>query len=222
MKERVQGKREKSSQKKKEKIINTTLQLLLKKGSGSSTSTTDICAAAKITRPTLYHYFGSKRNLLLSVHMSTIERDLRPYMEKVVLISDPMERLKYMIFAYMKESICLHPELRVLIHDTLITKDKHFKEVRAEWKKHFTILKDTIAALQSQGKIDPDLKPSWAALFVLGMLTWTTYWFDYSRKESIEDISKTALRMVLQSLGVKEDQPSRKSPRSGSSLKTKK
>ena len=85
------SKREKTSQKKRDKIIQTTMRLLLKKG--NLTSTTDICTAAKLTRPTLYHYFGSKRNLLLSVHMEGIERDLKPYIAEALSINDPLKRL---------------------------------------------------------------------------------------------------------------------------------
>lgn len=197
-------KRQHASQKKREKIIQTTMQLLLKKGSSSSTSTTDICTGAHLTRPTLYHYFGSKRNLLLSVHMESIDSVLRPYLEKAASIIDPLDRLTYMIRTYTKDIICLHPELRVLIHDTLTTKDKYFKEVREVWKRHYLLLRDTITALQSEGKMLSDVRPSWAALFVLGMITWTTYWFDYTRKDEIENIADAALRLILHGLGLKE------------------
>jgi AcrR family transcriptional regulator len=192
------SKREKTSQKKRDKIIQTTMRLLLKKG--SLTSTTDICAAAKLTRPTLYHYFGSKRNLLLSVHMEGIERDLKPYIAEALSIDDPLKRLIYMVRTHTK-IICLHPELRVLIHDTLTTKDRYFREVKGEWKKHYVLLRDTIDELRSKGIINTDAKPSMAALFVLGMLTWTTYWFDYSRKEDIDHIADQAVKMVLNGLG---------------------
>ena len=100
------GKRDRASQKKRDKIIQTTIKLLLKKG--SLTSTTDICAAAKLTRPTLYHYFGSKRNLLLAVHMEGIERDLKPYIAEALSIGDPLKRLMYMVRAHTK-TICSHP-----------------------------------------------------------------------------------------------------------------
>jgi hypothetical protein len=40
-----------------------------------------------------------------------------------------------------------------------------------------------------------------AALFVLGMLTWTTYWFDYSRKDDIDQIADQAVELVLNGLG---------------------
>jgi TetR/AcrR family transcriptional regulator, cholesterol catabolism regulator len=194
------SKRDKTSQKKRDKIIQTTTLLLLKKG--SLTSTTDICTAAKLTRPTLYHYFGSKRNLLLSVHMEGIERDLKPYIAEALSIDDPLERLAYMVHTHMK-IICLHPELRVLIHDTLTTKDKYFREVKGEWKKHYVLLRDTIGELKSKGVIDTDVKSSWAALFVLGMMTWVTYWYDYDRKENADKIANAALQLVLNGLHVK-------------------
>jgi len=197
-------KRQRASQKKKEKIIQTTMQLLLKKGSSSSTSTTDICAGAHLTRPTLYHYFGSKRNLLLSVHMDSIESVLRPYLENAATIADPLERLTYMIRTYTKDIVCLHPELRVLIHDTLTTKDQYFREVREVWKRHYLLLRDTIAALQSEGEMLSEIRPSWAALFVLGMITWTTYWFDYTRKDEVDHIVDSALQLILNGLGLKE------------------
>jgi len=192
------SKRDKASQKKRDKIIQTTMRLLLKKG--SLTSTTDVCTAANVTRPTLYHYFGSKRNLLLSVHMEGIERDLKPYIAEALSISDPLKRLVYMIRTHTK-NICLHPELRVLIHDTLTTKDKYFKEVKGEWKKHYVLLRDTISELRSKGTISTSVKPSMAALFVLGMLTWTTYWFDYNRKDDIDHIADQAVELVLNGLG---------------------
>jgi AcrR family transcriptional regulator len=196
-------KREKRSTKKKAKILHTTTQLLIKKGSSGSTSTTDVCAAARLTRPTLYHYFGSKRNLLLAVHMESIETTLGPYMTEALSIDDPLKRLKYMVRAYIK-NICTHPELRALIHDTLMMKDKYFREVKAVWKKHYLLLRDTIAALQSTDRIDLSIKPSWAALFVLGMLTWTTYWFDYERKDNIDQIADLAEYQVLHGLGLRK------------------
>jgi AcrR family transcriptional regulator len=195
------NKRTKASQKKRDKIIQTTTRLLLKKG--GLTSTTDVCAAAKLTRPTLYHYFGSKRNLLLSVHMEGIERDLKPYIAEALCIRDPLERLMYMVRAHTK-TICSHPELRVLIHDTLTTRDRYFREVKEEWKKHYVLLRDTIGELKSKGVVHTDVKPSWAALFVLGMMTWVTYWFDYERKENVDRIADAALQLVLNGLDVKK------------------
>jgi AcrR family transcriptional regulator len=201
------GKRRTASQKKKAKVIETTMQLLLRKGGSNSVSTSDVCAAANITRSSLYHYFGSKTKLMLSVHFSFIEKTMKPYLAKAGSMKDPFERFTFMVRSFTSDVICRFPELRILIHDEMVMKDKHFREVKAAWKKHYLLLRDTIAELQSLGTITPDMKASWAALFVLGMLCWITYWFDYQRKDQIPAMGNTALRMVLEGLAGKGHVP---------------
>ncbi len=197
--------REKNREK-KEKILRATTQLLLKKGNYTATSTTDICNAARIARPSLYHYFGSKRNLLFSLHIDHIGKVLTPYMEKASSIEDPLERLTFMVGSYVRDIMCLHPELRFLIHDTLAIKDKYFRGVREEWKKHYLLLRKTIKELQERGQADRSMNASWAALFMLGMMTWISYWFNYDQKEEIDDMASTAVQFVLHGLNI-DDQP---------------
>ncbi len=196
------GKREKAAERNRARIINTTIRLLIKEGGSASISTIDICAAANLTRPTFYHYFGGKRDLLLAVHKTTIERDLNPFMVEATAIKEPLSRLQYMVRA-LTRIICLHPEVRVLIHDTLTEKDKYFAEVRREWRRHYALLRDTVGELRSAGRIESAIKPSFAALFVLGMLAWVTYWFDYGKKESIDTIAESAVGFVLNGIGFK-------------------
>jgi TetR/AcrR family transcriptional regulator, cholesterol catabolism regulator len=198
--------RERASQKKKAKIIHATMQLLLKRGSTSATSTTDICTAARMTRPSLYHYFGSKKNLLLAVHVESLGETLKPYLQEATSITDPLQRLSFMVSTFTKEVICRHPELRILIHDSLSMKSRYFKDVREVFKEHYVLLRDTIAQLQSEGKADKTVKSSWDALFVLGMSTWVTYWFDYSRKDKVDELAAEAVRFVFKGLGI--DEPS--------------
>lgn len=190
------------SRESKEKILKTTMQLFLKKGGYTATSTTDICKAAKIARPSLYHYFGSKRNLLFSLHIEHIDRVLKPYLDRASSIEDPLERLAYMIRTFTRDVIGRYPELRFLIHDTLAIKDRYFRDVRKEWKRHYLLLRSTIGQLQDQGRARKDMSPSYAALFMLGMMTWGTFWFDFDRRDQIDEIAKGAVDFVLEGLKV--------------------
>lgn len=193
-----------SSLKTRERIIRTTTRLLLEKGNSDGTSTTDICSAAKLTRPSLYHYFGSKRNLLFSVHMDHIEKTLKPYLAQARSIKDPLERLRFMVQTFVKEIICKHPELRVLIHDSLSMKDRHFREVRGVWKEHYVLLRDTINELQSKKEIEGSIRPSRAALLLLGAVVWVLFWFDYKREDDIDRIAEEAVQFALRGLNVNE------------------
>ncbi len=175
--------------------MQKAMKLFMAKGF-DATSTNDICVAAKLTKPSLYHYFESKNHLLFSVHMKAINEILHPYMKEVTAIEEPRKRLKAMIKGY-SEQICSHPELRFILYGSLLIKDKYFKEIRDEWKKFYLLLRDTIAELQSQGKINNKLRPSWAALHMLGIMTWMTYWFDYKTKDQIGAIVDATLEMIL-------------------------
>jgi AcrR family transcriptional regulator len=188
---------------KKEEILQSAMELFLEKGY-SATTTNDICAAAKINKPTLYYYFKSKRHLFFESHSKHIQEVLKPYLARVAAIEDPWERLTFIIREFT-EIVCHHPELRVLTHESMSIKDAYFERIRKEWKKHYLLLHDTISQLQTTGTIPPHLKPSWVALLILGMITWITFWFDYDRKDRMDDIAETALQLILSGLMERKD-----------------
>jgi AcrR family transcriptional regulator len=180
---------------KKEEILRVAMELFLDQGY-SATSTNAICAAAGINKPTLYYYFKSKRHLFFELHIKNIQEVLRPYVAQAASVADPGERLTFIIQEFTK-IVCHHPELRVLTHEAMSIQDQYFEEIREEWKKHYLLLLNTISELQSSDTIAADLKPSWVALLLLGMITWITYWFDYNQKDGIDHIAETALRVTL-------------------------
>jgi AcrR family transcriptional regulator len=187
----------------REVIFKAALRLFTAKGY-DATTTNDICEAAGISKPTLYYYAKSKRHLFYLLHMEMIERDLKPHLDRVSAMDNPLERLKCMIEGY-EEIMCLRPELRVLIHETLAIRDNYFEEVRQMWKKHYYLLRDTISELQERGLVRNRAKPSRLALLLLGMLTWTTFWFDYDREDEIREIASTALDLALRGLCITDD-----------------
>lgn len=194
------GEREKSAQK-KEAILDVAVRLFLEKGY-SDTSTSDVCREAGISKPSLYHFFKSKRHLFYSCHMRAIHQDLKPFLEQASAMSDPDRRIRFMIREFTK-IICKDPELKVLIHETMTIKDQYFKKIRDVWKDHYLLLKATIAELQDKGSIPADLKPSRVTLFLLGMMTWITFWLDYGRTREADDVAETALQFALNGLSYK-------------------
>lgn len=199
----MKKKREENNVSREDAILRSAMELFLEKGY-SATSTNDICVAARINKPTLYYYFESKRHLFFEAHMKHIQEVLRPYVDQAAAIADPSARLLFMIREFTK-IVCRQPELRVLTHEAMSIKDQYFEEIRKEWKKHYRLLLNTIEELQVAGTIAADLKPSWVALLLLGMITWITYWFDYNRAEDIDAIAETALRISLSGLLGKEN-----------------
>jgi len=185
--------------------MQKAIKLFMTKGF-DRTSTNDICLAAKLTKPTLYHYFQSKNHLLFSVHMRAIEEILHPYLKEISLIEEPGTRLETMIREYTR-MICSNAELRFILHESLMIKDKYFLEIRQEWKRFYLLLRDTISELQSTGRIGKELRPSWAALQMLGMMTWMTFWFSYKKKDEIDHLADATVGMALHGIGLKGEYP---------------
>jgi hypothetical protein len=98
--------------------------------------------------------------------------------------------------------ICSHPELRFILHGTLLIKDKYYAEIRKEWKKFYLLLRDTISELQQAGRIGKDLRASWTALLLLGMITWITFWFDYKKKDQIDGIADLTVKITFEGIGL--------------------
>lgn len=182
----------------REEIMRVALGIFSEKGY-EATSIDDICKALDINRPVLYYHFKSKRDLFFSIHKAHIERTLLPYMEAASKIENPLDRLSFMVKEFTK-MISNHPELRLLIHETMSIKDDFFSEIKLIWRNHFLLLKDTISELQNKGIIEDKIKPSWASLFVLGMVTWMTFWLDFNRKNELEELSESAKDFVLRGL----------------------
>jgi AcrR family transcriptional regulator len=182
----------------KDDILDIAMKLFLERGY-SATSTSDICVAAEISKPTLYYYFHNKRHLFFSCHMRSIQKVLSPYIEKAGAIKDPEERLAFMIREFTR-MICRNPELKVLIHETMSIRDQYFDEIREEWKRHYLLLRDTIEELQSSKESLSSLEPSRAALLLLGMITWITFWFDYRRQEEVDIIAESTRSLFFYGL----------------------
>ncbi|OPY80380.1 MAG: DNA-binding transcriptional repressor AcrR [Syntrophorhabdus sp. PtaU1.Bin058] len=187
-------------EKRKIEIMQKAMKLFMVKGF-DATSTNDICWAARMTKPSLYHYFSSKNHLLFSVHMHVIESILQPYLIETESIKEPQDRMEVMIRDYTK-LIISHPELRFLLHESLTVKDKYYGEIKKEWRRLYGLFRTTIIELQSSGKVAKDLEPSWAALLILGMISWMTFWFDYKSKERVDEIIELTIKMGFQSLGI--------------------
>jgi AcrR family transcriptional regulator len=209
----VVGERMKSARK-RDAILDVATRLFLEKGF-SATSTNEVCLEANISKPSLYHFFKSKRHLFYSCHLRSINQTLEPFLAQASAIRDPTERIQFMIREFTK-NICRNPELRVLIHETMTIKDQYFKKIRVAWKRHYLLLKETIMELQDKELIAIDLRASRAALFILGMMTWTTFWFDYRHTQGADNVAETALRFALNGLSYRE-----RRSRSGKSVGSK-
>jgi AcrR family transcriptional regulator len=102
-----------------DRILNKALELFSTKGY-DATSVREICEAAEITKPTLYHFYGSKEG----VYRALVEGALQEYKERLVrqveAPGSPRERLKAIArdyFAFARERHELVRFIFALVHN---------------------------------------------------------------------------------------------------------
>jgi AcrR family transcriptional regulator len=101
-----------------DRILQTALQLFSEKGY-DATSVREICEAAGITKPTLYHFYGSKEGVYRKLVHGTFEQYRQGVKERVEAPATLDERLRSLArghFEYTREHPSLVRFLLGLIH----------------------------------------------------------------------------------------------------------
>jgi AcrR family transcriptional regulator len=84
-----------------ERILNKALELFSKKGY-DATSVREICEAADITKPTLYHFYGSKEGVYRSLVEGALEGFRQRLESQIQSPGTPVERLERVARGYFE------------------------------------------------------------------------------------------------------------------------
>jgi AcrR family transcriptional regulator len=178
-----------------EKISEKAQELFIANGY-SQTALSHIAKAVGLTKAGLYHYFGSKEDLLFFVHERSIERIFIPILEAAGKIPDPEERIVFFIKNYTLKAMTQDASVRVIIRETQNLKTENREKIRGVWRKGFNLVRDSISEMEAQGKVE-NINKTFATFALLGMCSWTFYWFDYERRENGKELADTYVRVFL-------------------------
>jgi len=182
-------------------IINQAARLFDERGYGN-TNMTDIARAGGIAKPTLYHYFRSKDEILMQIHEEFV----------AILLSKHEER--------RQQNLSARAELLELMADVVTLLDthrghvrvffEHARELPAEEQRVIRRKRDqfranVIETLQrgiKNGEFTPTLDPKLAAWGIVGMVNWTYQWYVQDAKYSSREIAERFYTMVVNGIGV--------------------
>jgi TetR/AcrR family transcriptional regulator, cholesterol catabolism regulator len=174
---------------KRQEIYEKALELFISQGY-NQTPLSKIANALQITKAGLYHYFSSKEELLFFIHERNMKKDLIPIIEAAEKISDPKERISYIITKYTESSMARDPSQKMLIHELSNLTPEHHKIIQASWRRFFNIIRDTIKELETIG-LSKKINETFATFALIGMCRWTFNWYEPSKKNSAEELINT-------------------------------
>lgn len=141
-----------------QKIIEAATAVFAQKGFHAA-KIADIAKVAQVADGTIYLYFKSKDDLLISVFEYSIDLFIQTVENGLSGLTSPVEKLKYFIEIYFK-LIKTYPELAQVIQLELRQSSKFLKEYTNT--KFFTFL-SIVAGIVEEGQAErlfrPDLNP---------------------------------------------------------------
>lgn len=173
---------------KKLEICEKAMELFCERGY-DNTPMSHIAKALDASKAILYHYFSNKEELLFSIIDYQMEKYLSPILDHAASIADPEERLHYFIKHYTR-LLASDSQARIVLHEAHRLDPDHLKIIKVRHLRVYQLIHDAIAQMESQGKINAPHK-AFSTFAAIGMCSWTFYWFDYKRTETVDQLADT-------------------------------
>ena len=184
-----------------QRLFEVASQLFTERGFGA-TSLQDVADAMGVSRPALYYYVKSKEDILARLVEEFPLRDaerLRQIRERTD--SSAAEKLREIVRIHVTHLTAAPGRLRMLDrnenHLTGTVSESHAKAKRAVLAEIRGVIDEGIA----NGEFRP-VDARTAALGILGMCNWVSWWFEPDGGARGEDVAATLAEMAQNSLTV--------------------
>src|SRR5712692_1293638 len=165
-----------------------------------NTGVADIAAAAGISKPTLYHYFAGKDEILFWIHEEFMD-ELIARQEKRTRISMPPSASILELMADMLEMTETRPGVRVFHEHLRELRDDQQQLVRDKRQRYQNLVEDVIREGVASGELRA-LDPRLATLALFGMVNWAYQWFRPDGPLGSREIAYFFCDIFLQGLAV--------------------
>jgi AcrR family transcriptional regulator len=168
-------------------IAKVSARLFSEKGY-LETSMDAIAAAAKVTKGGIYHYFGSKTDILYFICSTYVDIDLENLEQSLTAIKTTSEKLKFIIFRHIKHYTTHMFAARTLRNEAYNLPLRYFKEVKAREKRYFSIVSGVLSQSPStRGRKDVVTALSFT---LFGMMNWIYSWYNPKGRMKPEELSQ--------------------------------
>ncbi len=182
-----------------EEVYATALRLFREKGY-HATSMQDIATAVGLYKGSLYHYIGSKEDLLVRV----FERGMGVLLNEVERIAAdttvrPSAQLRRIVEAHVSAVASNLDALTVYLHEWRALAGESLARVRAQRERYLAVVEEIVARGVRSGEFQvPDVRL--ATLGLLGMCNWLCQWYSPAGRLSPSDIGARFADLVLDGL----------------------
>jgi TetR/AcrR family fatty acid metabolism transcriptional regulator len=188
---------------KREAILKAATQVFARNGFFQS-QVADVARAAGVAAGTVYLYFRSKDDLLVSLFERTMREAIAEGRAALEGIGDPRERLMRIATLHL-ERLGRDRDLAVVFQVELRQSTKFMERFSATLLRDYLgLIRETLAAGQASGQFRADLNPTIAAKVFFGALDeMATNWILSRRRYSLAAEAETIVDLFVNGVGTR-------------------
>jgi TetR/AcrR family fatty acid metabolism transcriptional regulator len=170
---------------KRDTILRAATQVFARRGFFQS-QVADIARAAGVAAGTVYLYFRSKDDLLVSIFERTMKETLAEAASAIEALTDPRERLRRMARLHLQR-MGADRDLAIVFQVELRQSTKFMERFSSTYlREYLGIIRNTIADGQASGAFRKDFNPTIAAKALFGAIDeMATNWILTQRKYAL-------------------------------------
>ncbi|WP_339949761.1 TetR/AcrR family transcriptional regulator [uncultured Albimonas sp.] len=179
----------------REKILRTAGKLFAEKGFATATIL-DLARACDSSRGALYHYFGSKEEILAEIIESHVAEMLGQLEAVEGRLLDPEAHLREVARCIMRLNAVNAHEQVVLLNDFNLLEPDLRQKIAADQRKIVSIVRNALARLDASRRLAISSDSTYA-MMLLGILNYTFAWYDRDGPISAETFADRTVDIFL-------------------------
>ena len=163
----------------------------------------DVARTAGVAAGTVYLYFRSKDDLLISIFEKTMKEAIAAGRESIATLDDPLAQLRAIARLHL-DRMSRDRDLAIVFQVELRQSTKFMERFSATYLRDYLgIIRDAIAKGQAAGSFRRDVNPTLAAKLLFGMLDeMATNWILSKRRYSLASEAEAIVDLFVRGVGV--------------------
>ena len=180
-------------------LIDVAARVFYEHGYKSATMQ-NIADELGILKGGLYHYVGSKEDLLYYVIESPHREALDLVHDCQAMGGDVVGRLAALVRGQVLKLTKNYIHWNIFLNHYEPLNEQHKRHLVEDRKTYQGYLRSLIEEGQANGSFRADLDPPLASLAILGMVNWASRWYRPDERRTPEDIADEFVKLVLKGL----------------------
>jgi len=182
-----------------QRLITAATRLFAEKGY-ESTSVQDVVAAAGVTKGAMYHYFGSKDDLLYEIYARVLRMQTER-LEKVASSEAPLEeRLRAAAADVVVTSLANLDDTKIFFRSMHQLNPNNQRTVRAERRRYHERFRAMVEEGQASGRFRDEVPADLVVDFYFGSVHHLGTWYRRNGPLAGEDVGRHFADLLLASL----------------------